>query len=275
MCTRKTPGKLYVFFVSVWVLLVSAPVHFVFPQSGQNGQSVDEIMSAINSATPARNSQGESFRGQLRPINFTQISAGLDGKLIRFPVRAGNRVEEGDIIAEFNCAVERANNTIEVAQEEAASRRVQINERLRELNNMSELELALSRSELDVARAEVDRTSSIVSECVIRAPFSGTVTEKFVEAFQFVSRGEMLLELTDTRNLEIEMVLPSLNLNRYQAGQRFEFLIDETDQTVEAVINRVVNVIDPVSQTIRVIGTLVDPPTNLMPGMSGVVFFPE
>lgn len=238
-------------------------------------QSVDEIMSAINASTPALAVQGETFRGQLRPMNFTQISAGLDGKLINFPVRAGNRVEEGDIIAEFNCAVERANNAIEVAQEEAAARTVEINERLRQLNNLSELELALSRSELDVARAEVERTTSIVSECVIRAPFSGTVTEKFVEAFQFVSRGEVLLELTDTRNLEVEMVLPSLNVRRYQPGRQFEFLIDETDQTVNAVIDRTVNTIDPVSQTIRVIGTLIDPPANLMPGMSGVVFFPE
>ena len=85
----------------------------------------------------------------------------------------------------------------------------------------------------------------------------------------------MILELIDTRNLEIEMVLPSLNLILFQAGKQFEFLIDETDQTVEAVIDRVVNVIDPVSQTVRVIGILTDPPDNLMPGMSGVVFFPE
>ena len=238
-------------------------------------QSVDEIMSAINSATPTLNIEGGAFRGQLRPVNFTQISAGIDAKLINFPVRAGNRVAAGDIIAEFNCAIEQANNTIDKDREQAAARSVEINERLRQLNNLSELELALSRSELDIARAEVERSTSVLSECVIRAPFSGTVTEKYVEAYQFVSKGEVILELIDTRNLEIEMVLPSLNLILFQAGKQFEFLIDETDQTVEAVIDRVVNVIDPVSQTVRVIGILTDPPDNLMPGMSGVVFFPE
>ncbi len=269
MYTERTKPKASVLSLCICLLIigVGSPI--------TQAQSVDEIMSALNAATPARSNQGESFRGQLRPVNFTQISAGIDAKLISFPVRAGNRVEEGEIIAEFNCAVERANSTIEQAREEAASRRVEVNERLRQLNNLSELELELSRSELDIARAEVERTSSIVSECIIRAPFSGTVTEKYVEAFQFVSRGEVLLELTDTRNLEIEMVLPSLNLLRYQPGQHFEFLIDETDQSVNALIDRVVNIIDPVSQTIRVIGTLVEPPDNLMPGMSGVVFFPE
>lgn len=272
MRTEQAKPRTSVACVLFWTLLLAMLLSVTRFASAQ---SVEEIMSALNAATPARALQGESFRAQLRPVNFTQISAGLDAKLISFPVRAGYQVEEGDIIAEFNCAVERANSTIEQAQEEAARRRVEINERLRQLNNLSELELALSRSELDVAQAEVERSSSIVSECIIRAPFSGTVTEKFVEAYQFVGRGEVLLELTDTRNLEVEMVLPSINLSRYQAGQAFEFLIDETDQTVNAVIDRVVNVIDPVSQTIRVIGTLVDPPQNLMPGMSGVVFFPE
>lgn len=237
-------------------------------------QSVDEIMSAINSATPTLNIDGETFRGQLRPVNFTQISAGIDAKLINFPVRVGNRINAGDVIAEFNCAIEKANNTIEQAREVAASRSVEINERLRQLNNLSELELALSRSELDIARAEVERTSSVLTECVIRAPFAGTVTEKYVESYQYVGKGEVILELIDTENLEIEMVLPSLSLRLYQPGKQFEFLIDETDQSVNAVIDRVVNVIDPVSQTVRVIGVLIDPPENLMPGMSGVVFFP-
>lgn len=240
-----------------------------------SAQSVEEIMAEINSATPSLRNEGGAFRGQLRPVNFTQISAGIDAKLDSFPVRAGNRVEQGQVIAEFNCAIERANNTIDLAREESAARSVEINERLRQLNNLSELELAQSRSELDISRAEVERSASILEECVIRAPFSGTVTEKYVEAFQYVGQGEVLIELIDTRNLEIEMVLPSLSLRRYQVGTQFEFLIDETDQTVDAVIDRVVNVIDPVSQTIRVIGTLVSPPENLMPGMSGVVFFPE
>ncbi|PCJ40591.1 MAG: hypothetical protein COA71_10115 [SAR86 cluster bacterium] len=240
-----------------------------------NAQSVEEIMAEINAVSPSLNNAGETYRGQLRPVNFTQISSGLDAKLNSFPVRAGNRIEQGEVIAEFNCAIEQANNTIELAREESAARSVEINERLRQLNNLSELELAQSRSELDIARAEVERTTSILSECVIRAPFSGTVTEKYVEAYQYVSQGEVLIELIDTRNLEIEMVLPSLNLRRYQVGRQFEFLIDETDQTVNAVIDRVVNVIDPVSQTVRVIGTLIQPPGNLMPGMSGVVFFPE
>ncbi len=254
-----------------WLLLSI----FTFYTGVISAQSVDEIMAELNAATPSLNNTGETFRGQLRPVNFTQISAGIDAKLESFPVRAGNIINEGEVISEFNCAIERANNTIELAREESAARSVEINERLRQLNNLSELELAQSRSELDIARAEVERTASILSECVIRAPFSGTVTEKYVEAFQYVSQGEVLIELIDTRNLEIEMVLPSLNLRRYQIGRQFEFLIDETDQTVQAVIDRIVNVIDPVSQTIRVIGTIIEPPENLMPGMSGVVFFPE
>ena len=214
-----------------------------------------------------------SFRGQLRSVNYAVLSAGIAAQIERFGVSTGSRIDKGQTIAEFDCAIARVDHRIGISRHDAAAENLEVNERLNTLKNVSELDLNTSRAELAIAEAEVDRSSTILEECVLLAPFSGTVTEKFVQAYEFVNLGDPLIELVDTRNLEVEMVLPSMHLASYREGTLFSLRIDETGQVVKARVDRVVDAIDPVSQTLRVIGKLTEPTSGLMPGMSGVVTF--
>ncbi len=214
-----------------------------------------------------------SQRGQLRPVNFTVLSAGIDGQLSEFRVKTGSTIRKGDVIARFYCEQEKAAHQIAVAKVAVAEKNLEINEKLDAYQNISELDLQMSKAEVDIARAESRRTKSVVDQCDILSPYNATVTDKQAQAFQYVNKGDPLLEIVDTDTLEIEMVLPSLDVVLYKKGLPFTLTIDENGVIVNAIVDRVVNVIDPVSQTIRVIGTITDRSTDLMPGMSGVVRF--
>lgn len=124
-------------------------------------------------------------------------------------------------------------------------------------------------------RAELNRIEALLSRCVVTSPFAAVVSEKLAQAFQYVKEGDSLLELVDTSNLEVEMVIPSKWLKKLAAGTQFSLQLDEFDTPVRAKIDRNVGTIDPVSQTIRVIGVLLSPPGKLLPGMSGEVIFPN
>ena len=150
-----------------------------------------------------------------------------------------------------------------------------VNRKLDAYKNVSELELVMSEAELTIAKAELRRASVVVRKCILRAPFAATVTNKMAEAHQYVKTGDPLIELVGTDELEIEMVLPSMNVLEYYPGRKFVIDVDETRERHTAVIDRVVNVIDPVSQTVRVIGRLTSSSRSLMPGMSGAVEFGE
>jgi len=221
--------------------------------------------------------QQEMFvmRGQLLPINRTVISAGMTGRLVGFPVVKGQLLSTGDQIAEFDCRIEEVNLKIAEAREEAARSQLLVNERLQALKNVSSLELQLSKSQLAIAGAEKDRAEVVLSKCDIAAPFVGVVTMKYVEAHQSVNLGDPLIELTDIHNLEVEMVVPSTMMNAYEPGNLFSIQIDETGSQVNARVARIVGVVDPVSQTILVIGTLTGDTSGLLPGMSGRVSFAE
>ncbi len=236
-------------------------------------QDALEVLSVDYAQPTGGDSSASTLRGQLRPVNYTVLSAGIDGRLKSFPVKTGSSVARGDVLARFSCSQEEAEHKIAVARAAVAEKNVEVNRKLDAYQNVSELDLSKSEAELQIAKAEVVRMEAVITKCVIRSPFDATVTEKMIQAHQYVNKGEPLIEIVDTKNLEIEMVLPSVNVSRYKRGLPFTIDIDETGERVTARIDRIVNVVDPVSQTIRIIGTIPDTSHNLMPGMSGVINF--
>ena len=255
--------------LSLLLTLSAAPMHVLAEDDPLDVLSPDYSFVAQDDLSTNR------LRGQLRPVNFTVLSAGIDGRLSSFHVKTGSTLEKGDLIAQFYCEQERAEYQITAAKVAVTEKNLEVNRKLDEYQNISEFDLIVSEAEMDIARAEVRRIKSVIDQCEIRSPFNATVTEKYAQAYQYAKKGDPLLEIVGTESLEIEMVVASLDVLRYRRGLPFEIVIDETGLVVKAEVDRVVNVIDPISQTIRVIGTITGPSANLMPGMSGVVRFDQ
>jgi len=217
----------------------------------------------------------EIIRGQLRPSQHALLSAGLSATLKNFDALQGNYVRKGARILEFDCRIERADKKSAEEKLALAKEKYEVNKRLRKLNNISELELTQTRSEYAIGLEEVKRAQAIVSECVIYAPFDGIITEKHVQAHQHVNKGDPLFKLVNTGSLEVEMVISSAWLKKIGQNGKFTITLDEVGSPIDARVDRVVGTIDPVSQTVQVIGKLVNPPKTLLPGMSGQVIFPD
>jgi len=233
--------------------------------------SDDLIKSPLTTLTPSKLKNG--LRGQLRARQFTTIAAGLSGKLIRFPVTHGQRIIKGQKIAAFDCRMEAAEKAVVVAKLEAAKSKLAVNNKLASYKNISLLEVTLAKSEVAIQKAELNKIQATLANCTIKAPFSGIVSNKIAQAHQYVKEGEPLLELVDTRSLEVEMVIPSKRLITLPKGTVFSLQLDETKNPIKAKIDRNMGTIDPVSQTIRVIAKLINPPKSLLPGMSGEIKF--
>lgn len=211
------------------------------------------------------------IRGQIRSSRHAVLSAGMAGELQAMPVDAGRVVKQGDVLAEFDCAAEQADHDMAQAKQQAARVKLSVNQRLSTAKNVSVLEVELSRSEVAMGIAELRRIDANLRHCTVHAPFSGMVVDRRVQAHEYVSLGTPLLELVDTSSLEIEMVVASQWIARLKPGTSFSLRVDETGQVAKAAVDRVVEVIDPVSQTLRIIGRLDEAASGLRPGMSGDV----
>ncbi|WP_337997989.1 efflux RND transporter periplasmic adaptor subunit [Oleispirillum naphthae] len=227
------------------------------------------------SGTAAAERPGNAIRGQIRPRHHTILAAGMAGRLESIPVEPGKTVVKGMELARFDCAAVTASHNVAKARAEAAAAKFHVNERLSRMQNVSGLDLELSRAELAIANAEISRIVAVERNCAIKAPFAGVVTEKAVQAFQYVAEGTPLLRLVDTRGLQVEAAVPSLWIDSLKPGSRFAIRIDETGAVVAGEIERTTGEVDAVSQTVRIIGRLIDPPEGLMPGMSGMLSLPS
>lgn len=209
------------------------------------------------------------IRAQLRPINHAVISAGLSARILMFDHKVGESVVQGQLIMRFDCHKQNAEFEITQARLNVSREQLKTNQRLQELDSISNINLSLSKAEVFIAESERDRVQAVVSECEVSAPFTGKIVEKRVQAHEHVQEGDPLFRIVDVKNLEVQMVIPSSMMTDYQPGKQFQIVIDETGTSVTASVNRMIGIVDPVSETTRVISDLIKSHAELLPGMSG------
>lgn len=213
----------------------------------------------------------QPIRAQLSAINFTTITAELNEKILRLPVRDGQRFKKGDVLVQFDCGVQQAQLDKSKAQLNIAERNALTNEKLFKLGAAGRIEFENSQSEYEKVKAEVSELDVVLSRCITRAPFAGHVVEQKAREQQFVSSGQPILEIIDKGPLELEFIVPSKwGLWLFEKTQ-FSIHIDETEKDYPAKVTQVFARIDPISQTIKVRAALHGSFLELRPGMSGVV----
>jgi membrane fusion protein, multidrug efflux system len=209
------------------------------------------------------------IRAQLTPRQYTTLSSEMAARIDRIGTKVGDHFQKGDVLVEFDCAVPRAQEQRARAVQMQAEKTYTIDQRLVALKSMGQLELDVAGAEVEKAKADVAAAVAITSKCTIVAPFSGVTVDQKARAFQYTTPGQALLDILDDHGLEVELIAPSRWLSFLKPGYAFQVHIDETDKTYPAKITRLSGRVDPISQSIKVIGEITGDAPELMAGMSG------
>lgn len=217
--------------------------------------------------------RGDDILIQVVAREHVAIAAGMDGRIERLTVREGDRFRKGQLLIAFDCmseegVLERSRASCVLAEKNAS-----IQERLYDLGASSKVELSTARAERDKAAAEKKIASAAMRRCSIIAPFSGGVSELKVQRYQTVKKGEPLMRLVNTGDLELQMFVPSKWLSRMRPGRRFKVHIDELGNDYDAEVRSTGAWIDAVSQSVAIFARFVVPAPELLPGMSGYAIF--
>ncbi len=232
------------------------------------------LLVGLMIALPASSQNEEtSVRGIVRSVDEAWISTDLGFRVETLPFREGQSFRKGDILATFDCD----DLTAELNSAEAQLRAEQItyenNSRLAKLNAAGKFEVQLSKAKADQAAAMVEAYQSKLSRCIIKAPFDGRVAVMRAHAYEIPDRTQPIMQIVGQSELEIEMLLPSQWLRWLKPGVSFDFSIEETGGSFPAEVSRVAAVVDPVSQTVKVIGRFTGNTNGVLPGMSGPARF--
>ncbi len=214
-----------------------------------------------------------TIRGVIKPKVEAVISSEIPARIKRFPFSVGQHFTKGQILVEFDCSRLKAELAAAQAEVEARQKTLENSKQLLKLNGIGQLEVEIAAADYKKARATMKVAYVNVRECQIRAPFSGRVVKTLVNEYESVNPYDQLLSILNDNQFEIELILPSKSLQWLKKGAKFSFTIDETEQVLSAKVTQLGASIDPVSQTIRAMGTFENKPKHILAGMSGSATF--
>ena len=212
-------------------------------------------------------------RGIVRALKRAEISGEIAGRIKDLPKKAGEFFDAGETLVAFDCTLFVAQREKVTAEREAAEAKLKNDRLLESMRSIGALEVALSEAELKKVEAELRIARLTVNRCTIKAPYDGRIVQVMTNEHESVRQQQALLEITGTKHLEAEIVIPSHWLSWLKVGRPLTMRIDETGDILTAKVIAVGATIDPVSQTTNVRAQFVENNSHLVPGMSGTVQF--
>jgi len=190
--------------------------------------------------------------GPALPIAEATLSTKLMGAVTAVLVSEGTRVAAGTPLVRLDAAdldAKAKQAAAGIAAAEAAQREAQSQAtRIRALYADSaapkaqldavEAGLARATAGLDAARAGATELNAVRAYGVLRAPFAGTVTHRFVDAGDFAAPGAPLVTVQDASRLRITAAVPAAMAKRVKVGIKLKATIE--GQAVDAVVEGVV-----------------------------------
>jgi membrane fusion protein (multidrug efflux system) len=215
----------------------------------------------------------QTARGVVRAKAEATINGELGVAIESLPFREGESFREGDVLITFDCGRLRA----EVAAANAAARADELvfsnNRRLLARGAIGAAEARVSQARFDKSHSEAVAMAERARPCEFRAPFNGKIVERLAQEHESPPPNQPVLRIVDATTLEIEAIVPSNWLAWLKPGAAFSFAIEETGGNAHGEVTRLGATVDPVSQTVKIHGTLKGNLISVLPGMSGRAAF--
>lgn len=261
--------------VAVWT---ASPPECVAQSTGRalvalSAAKTDESSWSAPRDELAGNGAGAGIRAIVRAYETAAIGSEINARITYVPARDGDRFRRGDVLVEFDCRRKEAERDAARAfvQELQSAYASQL--KLLEYQSAGTLAVEQALHQLEKAKAQLRLNEVEVESCRILAPFDGVVTEKVAQLYEIAQPNQPLIRIVNPAKTELVMMMPSAWLARMGTAT-FPVRIDETGKVYEARIVQSTGLIDPVSQTARVIAELVAPSADVIPGMSGTANLP-
>ena len=236
-------------------------------------------MRPVKTATVQGFQLGEqSFPATVDAGRKLVVSFRVPGRLVELPVRKGQAVAKGDLIArleprDFEIAVEEARATFQKASADFERYKT-----LYERNAVPLADLDQRRSQRDVAQARLDEARQNLDYTSLRAPFAGMIGNRYVENFMDVSAQQEIVDLNDTTSVDVRVDASELTIATIrQYREHLDLgLFAEFDaapgRSYPVTVKEIAARADPQTQTFQVVFTMPQPrEITLLPGMTGRV----
>lgn len=244
-------------------------------------------LMAVDSALSG---QTRKLPGTVRATDRVDLAFQVAGPLIELPVKEGQRVKKGDLLAridpqDYETNLRNAQGSIAKAKAAVdyavAEYKRYLNVKATDAGAVSDSIVNLKYTAQNVARADLQSAEAALAAAQdqldytrLRAPFSGVIARKYVDNYQEVTVKQPILSLQNVTDIEVLVDVPESMVApiRTTKPRVYADFASDPSRSFELKIKEAAQLADTLTQTYQVVLVMPAPTgIRILPGMTATV----
>jgi len=279
----KRPKLIFMLGVSAMILFIvaiGAWKAFQISQAIAMGKAFKMPPDAITSLTVAKENVAPTLDavGSITSPQGVMLSADLPGIVTTIDFESGSHATNGQLLAQLDTRQEEAQLRTARAKLDLARQNLDRAQDLSQKHVIAQSAYDEAKSQYDAAMATVDETQATIDRKTIRAPFTGDLGIRQINAGQYLKSGDPIVQLESLDPIYANFALPQQNIGKLHVGQQVRIQADGyPDKTFTGTITAINSAVDTSTRNVQIQATVANPQHILRSGMfAGVqVLLPE
>lgn len=206
--------------------------------------------------------------GGLAAVHQVDVTADVNGRVTEIKFEPGTHVEAGTPLVQLFDAPEQGDLANYKAQATVAQLSLDRAKQLASRQFGPQATVDSAQAAYDQALAGIAKTEALISQKLVRAPFSGDLGVRKVEVGQYLTAGTAIVSLTDLSELWANFTVTEKDSGSLKVGQTVRLKVDAYPGRIfEGKITTIEPQIAADTRNIRVQATIANPEKILKPGM--------
>lgn len=194
------------------------------------------------------------------------IQPEMPGNLIELNVKAGQRVTKGQVLGRTDDSglsqqLAGAENQYNLAKTTFERQKNLWNQKIG-----SEIQYLQAQTQMITAQKGVAQIKAQLAKAIIRAPFSGTIDDVFVERGQVVApSAQGLMRIVNLSNMYVSTSVPETYIGKLKVGTEVAIYLSSLGKTYKGKVRQIGNFINPSNRTFGIEVSVPNPENLLRP----------
>jgi RND family efflux transporter MFP subunit len=206
------------------------------------------------------------IQGNVNTKENILVQPEFSGNLTSLTVKAGQRVSKGQILGRVDDAGMSQQLASLENQYALAKTSFERQKNLWDKKIGSEIQFLQAQTQMVSAQKGVAQMRAQLSKTVIRAPFSGTIDEVFVEKGQIVAPSQLgLMRIVNLSNMYVSTSVPETYIGKLKVGTEVDVFLTSLGKTYKGRVRQVGNYLNPNNRSFGIEVSVPNPENLLRP----------
>ncbi|WP_396137609.1 efflux RND transporter periplasmic adaptor subunit [Flavobacterium sp.] len=206
------------------------------------------------------------IQGNVNTKENILVQPEFSGTLTALNVKAGQRVSKGQILGKVDDAGMSQQLASIENQYALAKTTFERQKNLWDKKIGSEIQFLQAQAQMISAQKSVAQMRAQIAKTVIRAPFSGTIDDVFVERGQVVAPSPQgLMRIVNLSNMYVSTTVPETYIGKLKVGTVVDVFLTSLGKTYKGKVRQVANFINPSNRSFGIEVSVPNPDNLLRP----------